>query len=103
MTISLDLRQAYEYIRRVLLMKILYERVSATTAALVAMLMQVGVVYTAEDWTALILRAYFGLIQGEPSSPTLYNLYADCFLGGLIDVSLLLSVCQPATTKTLEE
>jgi hypothetical protein len=69
-TISLDLRQAYEYIRRYMLMKVLDERVPATTAALVAILMQVGIVYTAEDRTALRLRVYVDLTQGEPTSPT---------------------------------
>jgi hypothetical protein len=43
-TISLDLRQAFDYIRKDLLIKVLDKRVSATTAALVAMLMQVGIV-----------------------------------------------------------
>jgi hypothetical protein len=77
---------------------ILDERVSATTAALVAMLMQVGV-YIAEDRTALRLRVYVGLTQGEPSSPTLYNLYGDCLLEGMTDASRLFSVCSTNDDK----
>jgi hypothetical protein len=102
-TISLDMRQTNYYIRRDMLLKVLDERVSATTAALVAMLMQVGMVYTAEDWTGLILRVHVGLTQGEPSSPTLYDLYADCLLEALTEASRLLSVYPTTTTKTQEE
>jgi hypothetical protein len=44
-------------------MKALDERVSATTVALAAMLMQTGIIFTAEDRTALRLRVYVGLTQ----------------------------------------
>jgi hypothetical protein len=84
-------------------MKVLDERVSATTAALVAMLMQVGIVYTADDRTALRLRVNVGLTQGEPSSPTLYNLYGDCFLEAQTDSSRCFMVCPTTTTKSHEE
>jgi hypothetical protein len=59
-------------------MRIHDEQVSERTAALVPMLMQAGIVYTAEDREALNLRVYLGLTNDEPSSPTLYNLHVDC-------------------------
>jgi hypothetical protein len=51
--------------------------------------MQAGIVYTVEDRKALSLRVYFGLTQGEPSSPTLYNLLEDCLLEALPDATRL--------------
>jgi hypothetical protein len=50
-------------------LKVLDERVSATTAALVAMLLHVGIVYAAEDRTALRLRVYVDLTQGNREGP----------------------------------
>jgi hypothetical protein len=67
------------------------------------MLMQAGIIYTAEDRTATRFRVYVGLTQGEPSSPTLYNLSGDCLLVALTDASRLFSVCPLTTTKTHEE
>ena len=79
-TIAVDQKGAYDSICRAMLMELVDQRHTPTTAALVALLLQPSTVYTKGDMARTLKLLFEGVTQGGPESPTLFNIMADLLL-----------------------